>query len=107
MMFLPEKHTIFADRENSSGIDERNYNLWPTLAWFAVLLGLTAITGYIIALTVFLLSFLKYRAQLNLLITLIYSTVGIAFMLFLAKLLNRDFPPGLLQSYFDLPWPFT
>ncbi|NCX69467.1 MAG: tricarboxylate transporter, partial [Rhodobacteraceae bacterium] len=107
MMFLPEKHTIFADRENSSGIDERNYNLWPTLAWFAVLLGLTAITGYIIALTVFLLSFLKCRAQLNVPITLIYSTVGIAFMLFLAKLLNRDFPPGLLQSYFDLPWPFT
>ena len=107
MMFLPENHTIFADRENSSGIDERNYNLWPTLAWFAALLGLTAITGYIIALTVFLLSFLKYRAQLSLPITLIYSTVGIAFMLFLAKLLNRDFPPGLLQKYFELPWPIS
>ena len=107
MMFLPEKHIIFADRENSSGIDERNYNLWPTLAWFAVLLGLTAITGYIIALTVFLVSFLKYRAQLSLPITLIYSTVGIAFMLFLAKLLNRDFPPGLLQKYFELPWPIS
>ena len=28
------------------------------------------------------------------------------FILFLAWLLNRDFPPGLLQAYTDLPWPF-
>ena len=32
---------------------------------------------------------------------------GIAFMLGMAWLLNRDFPPGLLQEYADLPWPFT
>jgi len=24
----------------------------------------------------------------------------------MAGVLNRDFPPGLLQAYFDLPWPF-
>ena len=30
---------------------------------------------------------------------------GIAFMLMMANLLNRDFPPGLLQSFVDLPWP--
>ena len=25
----------------------------------------------------------------------------------MAGLLNRDFPPGLLQEYVDLPWPLT
>ena len=30
---------------------------------------------------------------------------GIAFICFMAWVLNRDFPPGLLQNYSDLPWP--
>ena len=30
---------------------------------------------------------------------------GIGFMCFMAWVLNRDFPPGLLQSWFTLPWP--
>jgi putative tricarboxylic transport membrane protein len=38
---------------------------------------------------------------------LVYAAGGIAFILFLAWVLGRDFPPGLLQSYADLPWPFT
>jgi hypothetical protein len=25
----------------------------------------------------------------------------------MAWALNRDFPPGLLQAYSNLPWPFT
>ena len=40
-------------------------------------------------------------------ILVLYAATGIAFMMGMAWLLNRDFPPGLLQSYFDLPWPFT
>jgi putative tricarboxylic transport membrane protein len=32
---------------------------------------------------------------------------GLAFILFLAWVLGRDFPPGLLQSYTNLPWPLT
>ncbi|MDC0583966.1 tricarboxylate transporter, partial [Paracoccaceae bacterium] len=83
------------------------YRLWPTLAWFAFLLILTALTGFIIALAVFLASFMRYRAQLGWPMTWVYSILGISFMLFMAWLLNRDFPPGLLQIYFDLPWPFT
>ena len=37
----------------------------------------------------------------------VYTLCGLIFMCAMAMLLNRDFPPGLLQSYFDLPWPFT
>jgi len=25
----------------------------------------------------------------------------------MAAILNRDFPPGLLQDYIALPWPLT
>ena len=32
---------------------------------------------------------------------------GIAFMCLMAWILNRDFPPGLLQEFVELPWPLT
>jgi len=105
MMMRPETHTLFADGEKMGAANA--YGLWPTLAWFGFLLGLTAITGFIIALAVFLVSFLRIRAGRDWGFSLLYAAAGIAFMMFMAWLLNRDFPPGLLQSYFDLPWPFT
>lgn len=107
MMLAPETHTLFADRETGAEAESDVYGLWPTLAWFAALLIVTAITGFIIALAAFLLSFLRIRAGLSWAQTAIYSTAGVVFMLGMAWLLGRDFPPGLLQSYFDLPWPFT
>lgn len=107
MMLAPETHTLFADRENSEEDKSNLFKLWPTLGWFAFLLIVTSITGFIIALAIFLVSFLRIRAKINWLHTLLYSISGIIFMCFMAWTLNRDFPPGILQSYFALPWPFT
>lgn len=107
MMLVPETHTIFADRERSGEDRGAAYGLWPTLAWFAVLLLMTSIVGFILALAIFLVAFMRLRAGQGWAQTLLLSGVGLLFILAMAWLLNRDFPPGLLQSYFDLPWPFT
>ena len=106
MMFLDETSHLFADRENSGEEKNAAYTLWPTLAWFAFLLMVTSLLGFIIALGVFLLSFLRLRAGIGWGQTLLYTLAGIAFMLFMAWTLGRDFPPGLLQEYTNLPWPF-
>lgn len=106
MMLAPETHPLFADRE-TSGEDKGDYGLWSTLGWFAFLLGLTALAGFIIALAAFLVSFMRFRAGLGWLQSVIYAALGLMFMMFMAWLLNRDFPPGLLQAYVDLPWPLT
>jgi len=105
MVFRPETDPIFADRELE--IDEHHHSFWGTLSWFAGLLVLTALTGFIIALSVFLLCFFIYRARESLPKSLIYSFSGLSFMLFMGWLLNRDFPPGLLQEVVNLPWPLT
>ncbi|MGB1968071.1 MAG: tripartite tricarboxylate transporter permease, partial [Litorivicinaceae bacterium] len=105
MVFRPETDPIFADRELE--IDEHHHSFWGTLSWFAGLLVLTALTGFIIALSVFLLCFFIYRARESLPRSLIYSLSGLSFMLFMGWLLNRDFPPGLLQEVVNLPWPLT
>ncbi len=107
MMTRPESDTIFADKEASGDDAEAAHGLWPTLAWFGGLLVLSAVFGFIIALAVFLLAFFRLRAGLEWARATILAACGIAFMCLVAGLLNRDFPPGLLQSLVELPWPLT
>lgn len=107
MMLKPETHTIFADRELNGEDAQATHGLWPTLAWFAALLVLTSLLGFILALAIFLFAFMVIRARVSMVFAAGYTTAGLAFICAMAWLLNRDFPPGLLQEYFTLPWPFT
>ena len=107
MRLKPETDPLFADREIHDPEGENKYGLWQTLIWFAGLLVLTSLIGFILALAIFLLLFFSVRAGQSWLRTLLLSAVGIGFMCFMAWLLNRDFPPGLLQSAYTLPWPLT
>jgi TctA family transporter len=106
MMRSPETDGIFADR--AAGHDEVDaaHGLWSTLSWFAGLLLLSSLLGFILALTIFLVSFLRVRAGLGWARVLFLSASGIAFMMTMAGMLHRDFPPGLLQEMVRLPWPF-
>ncbi|PTX53867.1 TctA family transporter [Litoreibacter ponti] len=105
MIRLPEGNAIFADREAAGEDATAPHKLWPTLSWLAFLLVLSALTGFIIAATAFALSFLRMRAGLPWATAALMTVAGIAFLCFLAGSLNRDFPPGVLQEYVDLPWP--
>jgi len=106
MRFRPETHPLFADRENDDA-DLNAHKLWTTLAWFAALLVGAALVGFILALSVFLLAFIRFRAGKSWGYAALYTAAGIAFICAMAWTLNRDFPPGLLQSYVNLPWPLT
>ncbi len=104
MMLREETHPLFADRE--FGNSENNaFGLWQTLAWFAGLLILTGVLGFILALAIFLLLFIHFRAAKSWLYSAGYTAAGIAFMCLMAGALNRDFPAGLLQDLVKLPWP--
>ena len=107
MRLRPESDALFADRETGGEDADNRFALWPTLSWFAALLLATSILGFILALCGFLLAFFRLRARLAWARSLVLTGIGIAFMCFMARLLNRDFPPGLLQHFFDLPWPLT
>ncbi len=98
----PETDALFIDHERDS---EGDRSLWWMLAWFVSLLVLTALFGFIIALGLFFVAFLRVRAAATWRRTLVLSVCGIGFVLAMAYSLNRDFPPGLLQAYVDLPWP--
>lgn len=106
MRLRPETHAIFADREPQER-DINVHGLWSTLGWFGALLAGTALVGLILALAVFLVAFIRVRAGKSWLFAGLYAAAGIGFLCAMAWTLNRDFPPGLLQSLVRLPWPLT
>ena len=105
MIRRPEGDTIFADKEVAGEDADAPYGLWSTLAWFAGLIAATGLVGFILALTGFLITFFRFRAGAAWPKTLLLTAAGIGLMCFMADILNRDFPPGLLQDFVDLPWP--
>lgn len=79
--------------------------LWPSLRWFIFLFGMTALIGFILSVTIFIMSFLLVRTQLGVFKSLIYTGCCIGFMVFLGHFLVLDFPAGVLQHYVAMPWP--
>jgi hypothetical protein len=106
MMRAPESDEVFVDLEAGGEDSRAPEGLWATLGWFVGLLVLSSIFGFIIALTIFLVAFFRVRARLGWAMSLVLMAAGIAFMCLLASTLGRDFPPGLLQDFVKLPWPF-
>ena len=106
MILKPEGHYVFADRHAAGEDANAPYGLIGTLSWFFGLILLTSIYGFIIALMLFLVTFLTVRARLTIQFSVLCSIFGVGFIIFLAYMLNRDFPSGLLQYYFEMPWPF-
>ena len=102
-----ETDDAFVDLE--AGGDDANapHGLWKTLSWFLFLLVGTFIFGLIIALSLFFVMFFRLRGGVSWALSTGYAAMGIAFIMFLAWVLGRDFPPGLLQKVAHLPWPLT
>ena len=107
MLTQPATDEVFVDLEAAGDDAEAPHGLWSTLAWFLALLVLTALFGFVIAASVFLLAFFRTRAGFGWPRVVLSTAAGLGFILFLAAMLGRDFPPGLLQEFLDLPWPFT
>ncbi|SNR68876.1 TctA family transporter [Puniceibacterium sediminis] len=106
MATRPATDDVFIDLE-AGGEGQAPHGLWDTLGWFVGLVVATFTVGLILSLTVFLIAFFRVRGRFGWRHTMIASALGLGFILFLGYILGRDFPPGLLQAHFDLPWPFT
>lgn len=79
---------------------------WPFVGWALGFLGLTMLVGFFAALALFFLAFLRVVARCGWLQTVLLTAAACGFILILAHSLNLVFPGGLLQDWYDLPWPF-
>lgn len=100
-------HSAHFDQELAARVQGAHdgTSIWPSVGWFVMLFGLTALVGFIIAVSVFIMTFLLARTTLGTARSLIYMALCITFMCTLGHFLTLDFPGGVLQHYADLPWP--
>lgn len=80
--------------------------MWGGALWIGGLVGLTALLGFLLALIVFFLAFLRLRARAPWRRTLILTASAAGFVTALAWALALYFPSGALQEVVDMPWPF-
>jgi len=103
----PDGHGTHYDQElaaKASG-EHDGSSVWPSLAWFALLFGATALIGFILALVLFITAYLVLRTSLGWIRSLIYTGLCVGFMVTLGHYLTLNFPAGLLQRMVELPWP--
>jgi putative tricarboxylic transport membrane protein len=78
---------------------------WSGPAWIGGLVVGTAVFGFYIAMIAFFVAFLRIRAKASWIKTLIMTAAAAIFILGLAYMLSLNFPSGLLQEMYRLPWP--
>lgn len=105
----PIGHSSHYDQELAAKVkNEHDGNsVWPSLLWFALLFGMTALIGFILALVLFITAYLVLRTSLGRVRSLIYTGFSVGFMVTLGHYLTLNFPAGLLQRMIELPWPLN
>jgi TctA family transporter len=100
-------HSTHYDQELAAKVkgEHDGKSVWPSVAWFALLFGLTTLVGFILSLTVFITGFLVSRTSLGWVRSLVYAAVCIGFMVTVGHFMTLDFPSGVLQRMVELPWP--
>ncbi|WP_232622855.1 tripartite tricarboxylate transporter permease [Pseudorhodobacter sp. MZDSW-24AT] len=79
--------------------------LWSGLIWLSVLVGLSALVGFVLGVAAFFLAFMRLRVGASWLKSLHMTAWAVGGIILAAWMLSLNFPSGLLQSLIDLPWP--
>jgi len=78
-----------------------------TIFWFISPLFLSVFIGFFFSIGLFVILFLNKIANKS----ITYSVISGLFVWFflgaISHFMIMDFPPGILQSYFELPWPLS
>ncbi|MGY6569510.1 MAG: tripartite tricarboxylate transporter permease [Salinarimonas sp.] len=107
LLFSKDSAKVVYDQEEApeNASDQGVRSLWSGAFWIALLVALTALVGFFLAMLAFFLIYLPVRARTGPIKTLVLTAGAAAFVLLLANALNLNFPYGQLQEMVRLPWP--
>ncbi|MGH8690340.1 MAG: tripartite tricarboxylate transporter permease, partial [Burkholderiales bacterium] len=74
-------------------------------AWFAGLLAVSALAGFVIGLALFFAAFLHFKARAPAGRNAILTASAVVFLAAMSHIFVLDFPRGLLQELVEMPWP--
>ena len=96
---------VFHDTENLIGQDPKIRSQWLTIFWFISPLFLSVFIGFYISIGLFVIIFLNKIAKKNKVFSILSGILVWIFLSLISHFMIMDFPPGILQSYMELPWP--
>ena len=102
--------TVTGKTDNIANYDQEeksphNVPLIHYILWLAGFIATIWAIGFWLAITAFFIIFLRVKSDASWLHVMTLSVCGVGFITALSWLMVLNFPPGLLQEYFDLPWP--
>ncbi|GAB4363462.1 MAG: tripartite tricarboxylate transporter permease [Kiloniellaceae bacterium] len=95
------------DEELLGGEDVEKASPERQILWFVALMAIGAVVGFFLSIGIFIAAFLKLRTRLPLHTIAIMTASGLGVLALMGHLLHLDYPRGLLQYWFDLPWPLS
>jgi len=107
LIFRKEINAVVYDEEYQTPDDKRpEYSNLHYIGWLAALLAGTALVGFVLAVAVFIFTFLRLKARASYFACTIGVVVVITILGVLGAALVLEFQHGFLQNYVPLPWPF-
>ena len=93
------------DSERAWGDEHPTHGDWHVQAWILALLASTAIFGFILGVFVYITAFLRIKAGVRWIWCVVGALCALALLSTLGHFLVLRYPEGLLQHWFELPWP--
>ena len=98
---------VFHDAENLVKGKKEIRNQWLTIFWFISPLFLSIFIGFFVSIGFFVIIFLNKIAKKNKVFSILSGILVWIFLSLISHFMVMDFPPGILQSYIELPWPLS
>jgi len=107
MYFSNEYSSVLFDNEQSLLKQKDLRPFWLPIFWFISPLVLSIFIGFYISIGLFVIIFLIKIAKVSVRKSII-GGVGVWIVLALiSHFMVMDFPPGIIQSFIELPWPIN
>ena len=107
MFFSNQYSSVLFDNEQSLSKQKDLRPFWLPIYWFISPLVLSIFIGFYISIGLFVTIFLIKIAKVSLRKSII-GGIGVWIVLALiSHFMIMDFPPGIIQSFIELPWPIN
>lgn len=81
--------------------------LWHYVLWLGGYIATVMLIGFWLAITLFFLLFLRVKTDASWTRIILLTAGGVGFITALSWIMILNFPGGLLQEMYRLPWPLT
>lgn len=99
------RQAIIFDSENLSGAPGPHGNLHYVL-WISGMLVAASMIGFVLSISAFIAIFLSVKAGASFLACILSAAAFVTLLAVMGHFLVLEYPQGLLQSAFSMPWPF-